>query len=306
MNTLIHIGYHKTGTTWLQQGIFADEAAGFTRVWPLELIEDTFVLADPFKFDPASARAAVEPFGARAQSNGTTLVVSHERLSGDPLRGGADSRLIAERLAETFPDGRVLIGIREQRSMMLSLYRQVTGVGANTESLEDFLRYRTTRREFPSVLGVLEYHPLIAYYRKLFGEDRVLVLPFELLKDPVDFAGRIAAFTGREPSAKVARGAENVGLSAGTLVVVRVLNIFLRNLGITTRLQGPRRNERLVQGRVRIERYLDRLMPRSVSRRVETQWRAAVDASFGDRFAEANRVTSDLIGIDLGSLGYVL
>ena len=49
-------------------------------------------------------------------------VISHERLSGYPHSGGHDSKEIAHRLAAVFPNAKVVIVIREQKSMILSNY----------------------------------------------------------------------------------------------------------------------------------------------------------------------------------------
>jgi len=47
-------------------------------------------------------------------------VLSAERLSGNPDSGGYDSVHVAEYLAATFPEARVLIVIREQADMLVS------------------------------------------------------------------------------------------------------------------------------------------------------------------------------------------
>src|SRR3546814_8368538 len=90
--------------------------------------------------------------------------------------------MIADRLRETFPDARILIVIREQRALIRSMYSQhITDGGTGT--LGRFLN-----RPEPG-LGrkpwfdpeVYAFDRLIAYYCGLFGAERVLALPFELL-----------------------------------------------------------------------------------------------------------------------------
>ena len=56
-------------------------------------------------------------------------MVSFPRLSGHPYSGGYDSRMIADRVAEVFPEARILIVIREQRSMIVSTYKQYVNAG---------------------------------------------------------------------------------------------------------------------------------------------------------------------------------
>ena len=88
-----------------------------------------FVHADPFAFDAATVRQTFWPGIEKASARGLVPVLSAERLSGNPHSGGYDSVQIAERLATAFPEGRVLIVIREQTEMLVSAYKQYVKVG---------------------------------------------------------------------------------------------------------------------------------------------------------------------------------
>src|SRR5437764_1150862 len=116
---LIHIGYHKTGSTWLQQTIFRDARIGFaTHETPLP-VDEAFIAQNPFTVDADVARERFEGPVTEAADRGLVYAISHERLSGDVGTGGVDSRMIADRLVSSFPAARVLIVVREQRSMLL-------------------------------------------------------------------------------------------------------------------------------------------------------------------------------------------
>src|SRR5438046_10505277 len=95
---LIHIGYHKTGSTWLQQPIFRDGRFGFeTHDTPLP-VDEAFIAQNPFTFDASRARSAFTAPVEAAAERGLVYLVSHERLSGDVGTGGVDSKMIADRL----------------------------------------------------------------------------------------------------------------------------------------------------------------------------------------------------------------
>ena len=55
---LVHLGYHKTATTWLQSAIFSEERLGFVSPWGPQagVAVDEFVLANaiPLRRDAGS------------------------------------------------------------------------------------------------------------------------------------------------------------------------------------------------------------------------------------------------------------
>src|SRR5438094_721969 len=99
---LIHIGYHKTGSTWLQEQVFCDERFGFVSTDGPLPIDEAFVALNPFTFSAEQARALFSGLLRSAADKALVPVISHERLSGDVGTGGVDSRMIADRLHETF------------------------------------------------------------------------------------------------------------------------------------------------------------------------------------------------------------
>jgi hypothetical protein len=304
---LIHIGYYRTGSTWLQRRVFPRADLGFAQLEPRVLLDEVFVARNPFWFDPEDARRAVGPFIAGARARGQVPVLTEERLAGHPLLGGTDAPLIADRLHAALPGARVLVVIREQRAMMLSLYKHHVLARLGTETPEGLWRERTiTERRTPGpTLDVLEYHHLIRHYRARFGAGRVLVLPFDLLRqDPRAFAGRIASFAGVDPPAAVDARPVNAALPAGAVEAVRWLNVLTRAVGLERTFRGPVPDRRIREIRFRALRRLGRRLPGALSRRPEASWRAVVDRLAAGRFGESNRITSELIGVDLDRFGW--
>jgi len=121
---LLHIGYHQTGTTWLQRCVFRNAVAGFSFAAGGKTLRPAFVELDPPSFDPDTARRTFEPGIRKAQDGDLLPVLCAERLSGNPHFRSQDGEAIAVRVAAALPEARVLIGIREQRSILVSLYKQ--------------------------------------------------------------------------------------------------------------------------------------------------------------------------------------
>ena len=178
--TLIHIGYHKTASTWLQEELFSSEV--FDLVASKEEIRDQIILPGPF------AETKLE-----CTSTDKVAVISSERLSGSPFSGGYDTKLIADRLYQQNPEAKILIIVRDQVEMIHSCYLQHIRVGGSF-SLEDFLnppqRFRGVVPSFS--FEYFRYIELIDYYTELWGKDNVLVLDYSLFQqEPQKFCKEI-------------------------------------------------------------------------------------------------------------------
>jgi len=307
LEPLIHIGYHKTGTTFLQRRFFNDEKSGLalaagpprTRV---PVLNRNFIDVNPFEFDPVAARRDLEPAIQNTQNRRLIPVVSHERFSGSPFGGGHDSKQIADRLGTVFPEARVMVVIREQVSMLLSVYKLYVRQGG-AMNLRQFVDSRSGRMRVPGFrFDFLEYHRLIGYYAWLFGKENVLVLPYEMLKDkPTEFFRRIGGFLGAEVSTPE-HSSENASASALALSLRRQLNRnFVRdNLNPAPAFELPTSNAGLMRGIFK----LDSKLPASLQEMQERRWRDSAQEYVGQRYAKSNAMMAEFSGMDLGVFGY--
>ncbi len=294
---LIHIGFHKTATTWMQQRWYPRHPQLAVPVDYWDIVE-RLVFPDPLHYDADATRSW---FAARAVPDRTT-VLSAERLSGTPHAGGYDRAEIAARIATTFPDARVWMVVREQVDMIASLYRQYVFeggrlpldryVGAPVPELKPGFRFEH-----------LDYAPLVARYRALLGEDRVLVTTYEDFRaDPQPTLDRLCAFLAVDPLAAAGdeRALVNRGLSDRSARVLRLANAFARPERM---YEEPLVDLRLRAPVAKVLRKLDR---------AGTPWsrpagvKARVTALVGDRYVEPNRRLATVLGVDLGALGYAV
>jgi len=301
---LIHIGYHKTGTTWLQAFVFDDAARGYVSPWTRGEMIERIALTKSLAYDAAAVREWLAPGLEDARSRGLVPALSAERFSGNPHSGGYDSALIAARFAEALPGARVLAIVREQRAMIASCYKQYVRVGGVC-SAGAYLN--------PPLLGrprvplfdpdFFRYDLLIAKHRELFGEERVLALPFEHLKqDPAGFVRRISEFAGAPDPGEIPREKKNVALSALACSVKRQFNRYLVRDALNP--AAPVSNPRVGGALQRAFEAADRLTPRPVRRWSESRLRRRVDEIARGRYAESNRRLGEMMGEDLGALGY--
>lgn len=265
-------------------------------------MQSAFIQANPFSFKPEVARKKFEPGIKRARTRGLVPVVSHERLSGSPYAGGYDGGILADRLAAVFPEARVLVVVREQVAMILSIYKMYVRMGG-ASSLEQFLSRSPGLAWMPSFrFDFLEYHSLIGYYSKLFGPENLLVLPYELLKtEPVSFLQAIGDFAGVEATASSFQ-LENVSPSALILSLKRHINKLVIRDGLNPAplLDLNVRNRALSQMLGRI----DGKLPVTLREKYEERWRLYAESQTGERYAKSNALTAELTGLDLRKFGY--
>ncbi len=300
---LLHVGLHKTGTTWLQNRVFVDERLGFAAPWGglADIAVQEFLLVDPLHFDAASVAQRLLPRLSEAAARGLVPVFSHEALSSRPHEGLYHAAVVAERLRAVFPGARVVIGLREQNALLLSLYRQHVRNGGRF-TLEQFLGLGSEPAGWapPCRLDFFEFDRFVTLYQRHFGRESVLVLPLEMLaRDPTEYLRSLRQFAGLSGDpAPPSPEAENAGWGARTLATMRLLN----HLALPNPL-GPEQG-RLVRGARRVSRVFDRTAPRSVHASLEARWKLWIAARVGDRFHASNSRLAAATGLPLERLGY--
>jgi len=312
---LVHVGFHKTATNWLQAVFFGDPATGYRWLGkrPLTHPVHRLVRDRPVEFDAAAVQAEFEPLVADARAADLVPVVSFPRLSGHPYSGGYDSKEIADRVQAVFPEARILIVIREQRSMIVSTCKQYVSAGGLSTPGQLLTRTRAQTWRVPGFdLAHFEYDRLIRYYRSLYGPEAVLVLAYEqFVRDGRGFISAIARFAGRPVSDELLDGLpygqrSNQALSALAAAATRPLN----RLGPRSDLNpAPLFESRVVFGLAKALRGSD--LPsapplRPLAARSERRLRRAVEEAVGERYVESNRATRELTGLDLAAYGWMV
>ncbi len=304
---VIHIGYPKAGSSWLQEIVFNSPDFGFASV-PRHDISLDFGVPGPFEFNPKATHARYEPLLAQAEREGRVLVLSQEFLAGNGyLNGGVDAREYADRLKAVFPHARILIVIREQSSFLLSFYKMDVCFNGGFFGLEEFLepKWNFSRRS-QFLPRYVKYDGLISHYFDLFGRQNVLVLLFELLcQQTSDFVERIAQFAGGITAADWVppESGINVGRSMRTVSLQRVVNRALTSRPENTIRIPPRLGTWLNRGFFFV---LENRVISKLGRPDERLYLERIDRLMGDYYKDSNCRTQDLTGLDLARYGYKL
>lgn len=268
-----------------------------------------FVLPHPLLFDSEKCLKHFSPAAQDLVRRGLVPILSHERLAGTPHSGGYDSKQLALRLAEVFPGAKVLIVVREQRSMIVSAYKQYVRNGGAC-ALWGYLHPPRDGRIPLFSFEYFEYHRLVGHYVDLFGSSSVLVLPYELFRDhPTAFVLKIIEFAGTEADLDSIERLpfslkENVALLGFSIALKTHLNrLIARRDSENPQVLCPVSRRRELQLEAVLKR-LDSLVPSYVQGLLDRRLRTQVSNQVGHRYGESNRCLAAMMGMDLEEYGY--
>jgi hypothetical protein len=172
---LLHVGFPKTGSKFLQrwfsehpQLVYREgQFAGYRDVYAVE--HHAVAARDGVRYHVTSS----EGFTAPRRDAGREVVAYEDSV--DP---SIAQETVCALLASLFPNAHVLIVTRGFRSMILSSFSQYARSGGDV-ALEQLIAHASIEHPW-------NYDRVVGMYLKAFGNDKVIVLPYELLRDDVD------------------------------------------------------------------------------------------------------------------------
>jgi len=186
-DVIVHVGLHKTGTTFLQQMVFP------------KLMGVNFVnLTGTVRYDILGVD--VKP--------GINLI-SREGLSGHPFEPDRalyfERDVIARNLKKVFPSARIIVGVRDKDAWVKSLYKQYFKMKPGG-TFNGFMKVFDKR--------YLDFEGYISLLESLFSD--VYVYHYENLKDDFDgFIDGIVDFVGVSRPSGITNVVYNRSLSDG-------------------------------------------------------------------------------------------
>jgi len=211
-NVYIHIGPGHTGTTSLQESLFAEhsEINFFGKPYVNDRIKafaSSIHYSDGIDFDEAFAASVADQDILPNLDPDKSNVISTEGFSSvAPTIYGlqmADRSLIGQRLKKYFDDhGRIIISIHNQFSALQSQYVNLSLALLKKRILPpnfERLLLDGHPQEYTFYFSHYDYLPLITFYERLFGKDNVIVLPLEsLAENTTNYAHRLCDFLNIE------------------------------------------------------------------------------------------------------------
>ncbi|EIZ80765.1 hypothetical protein WSK_0738 [Novosphingobium sp. Rr 2-17] len=229
---IVHLGYHKTATTWLQSHVFPHATSH--DFLPRKTVQDAFLAPAGMHF---CAQKASEVLALRGRNR--PVLLSEENLSGYLHNGGLHGFLapeVARRIKAVLPRARIVLFIRNQFDICRASYAQyVSGGGTWGQG-----RYFETARFVQGALKRpwkapvfqfehFEFDRLVAHYDALFGRENVHVYPYEWLRDRAALLARMEGDLGLAlDELPMEQSRANASLGGAGLAAMRCVNLFSR------------------------------------------------------------------------------
>jgi hypothetical protein len=268
MSVVLHIGLHKTATTYLQQAVFNRIADPGLVVDPMPLSRYLGPLF--FRLDYGLLREhevrefAKRLHAARRAHADRRWLISNETLGQNMYL--LNYRAHAELLGRLFPEAQIVLMLRFQPDWFLSAYKQLVSRG-DVQSIEDFLGYRDGTFHRCHYLDLdgrilahtnaleLHYHDMIETLRQIFGTERVHVFFYEHFREHTDeVLHRLGRIIGTELRPPDRRPLMNRSFSARACRLSERRVALLRNFGMWAVGAGTRGEHRERQRQ--LERYI--------------------------------------------------
>lgn len=312
---LIHIGYHKTATTWMQNRLFiaanpvfeplSEHNSGASSLAPYFVWDANGYLLSPFANRDDELQAAIDDMLSKRPALLEKIpVLSNERLSGNPDASGFDAKSIAERIQASFPGAKILIVVREQESFIYSNYFNYIHSGGS-HGIKKYLStgYEGPRPHFSPCH--VEYHRLVGSYQELFGKRNVLVLPYELFRSShTAFLSHLGAFVGCDLEVPDDAFAERINLRNQTAADyhMRFLGRFRRHTSIND--FSPWATPLTMRAAGWLLRACRRIVPERLNTGTKEAIRQEIATWAQGRFSRSNVELTRITGTDFSMFGY--
>jgi hypothetical protein len=221
-NKVVHIGYPKAGSSFLQSYIFP-------KLKNYEVINFTtgkkfthYLMNAGMFFDPAKALALIK-------TNSDNVILTDEVLVGNPIKGiGINDETVPIKLKKCGFNKVIIISRRDSEKWQKSLYNEFLKLGGKL-SYNDWVK-NPSRHDSEYTWynpGMIEHcQEYCNYFAAIFGKENVLNLQLEDLKTDQDlFIKSILDFLGTEGNFDDITP-RNESMPSGVQYVVRILNNF--------------------------------------------------------------------------------
>lgn len=202
---LIHIGYPKTGSTFLQEWFRQNPQicystgglAGFHSIY--QLVKSS-VTSDKNEF---SCYVTSSEVISTRQTESGEVPIRYGKGEVSPAYSIIDAQKnCCQLLKEIFPGAKILIVTRGLKKLLFSVFSQFAKVGGIANLNELFVS--PTENNFAEMIGNVKddfgINHLFEMYANAFGKENIIILPYELLRDDKrKFLSLIEKEMGLEP-----------------------------------------------------------------------------------------------------------
>ncbi len=295
MALVVHIGYPKTGTTFLQKSVLPS----VKNYYCLDHIGSSPIFTPiTLDIDNKHVEQTKSALNELRQKH-SNILLSYEPLTGavfDPDKPSAcDIALSLQKLGVN----KIIITIRNQFSIIDSLYRQYIQQGG----VLNFDDWFSGKSKFGFRMEYLNYGNLIARYHNLFGKENILVIAQEEMRHAQnDVLIKLARFLKTEIGPIIHQKKKNRSLSDSSIKLLRSINHYTDNSFQKNSVLGPRFTTWKI--RYLLQYHLDPFIISKFSGRKNHVEKAGLKNTVSDYYQKENQTVEVLTGLSLGKLGY--
>ena len=202
----LHIGLHKTASTFLQNSVFP-HLKETVYLQPNRYLKDFFI---SLVYERLTEKRVNELQGMVSEvAVHEKNLLSNEALSGHPLlRTGKTGEQLLKDLKKVFKayDVKIILCLREQASWLASVYKEYVRAGGVADfsgfmkSFDELCKHNFGKNMYEAY----RYAPYVSLLHKHFGRKNVFVNTFEDFRsDPRAFTKSLASFMGEPETPRI-------------------------------------------------------------------------------------------------------
>ena len=213
---ILHIGMHKTGTTFLQWNVFHFVNANYLwHIFYKSWLKDLLNINKKVDYDKIKNKLS------STLKKDKINIISEENIYTYQFSKKDDRFILLDRLKKVFPEAKIIIGTRKKEENLVSWYVEYVAVGG----ILDFQGFLDKHMN----LKKLDYEPYIDKLIKYYGKENVFVYTLDELRKNQDAVVRnLCKFMNVEPPKKYRKKPARVGYGIRALKISLFLNRFFK------------------------------------------------------------------------------
>jgi hypothetical protein len=213
---ILHVGMHKTGTTFLQWNVFHFVDANYLwHVFYKSWLKDLLNLDKKVNYDKIKNKLP------SILKNDKINILSEENIYTYQFTKKDDRFVLLDRIKKVFPEAKIIFGTRKKEENLVSWYVEYVAVGGILD-FQGFLDKHMNQKK-------LDYEPYINKLNEYYGKENVFVYTLdELRKDQDALIKKICKFMGVKEPEKYRKKPARVGYGPTALKLSLFMNRFFK------------------------------------------------------------------------------
>ena len=190
MQIICHIGFPKTGTTFLQKNVFPNISdVNYIDRTAIKDLSYALIEKDDSYYDAEKIKADV----AKMHDSNSIMLISDEALTGHHIKTEFPNRSQIARRLKAAGVSKIIISIRNQVDVLESTYKQYIKSGGVLK-VSKFFDLGDNRSPY-FYINYFNYEKIIELYAEIFGRENILVVQFEnIFENKTEFTNRLNGF----------------------------------------------------------------------------------------------------------------